>query len=345
LFDGRLRIERGKMVLATWPLTSSNWEMPPWPHTLFRLQRFGVRAPRLRAVGASSAQVSCSRNRWRRFLSIKRSPRRPQPAPATAGASGAAHPAGSRGRLRPPRWRRVGTPARRRHADGAVVLAQVEPLCRGNASWQQLAPTEFNRQRFFSYRAPNNCVSCGYVGRCRARSAISRATLGKDRPSRKGSPRHEFGAWNNGVLSPGCPAARGRLCRRRLVATLAARRPPAVRPRRLERLPRDDLAANASMAADVTDDFHEKQGRSTGRVVLEAGGKQLVVYLKRHFHCRAGWAGWRRFGQQATVPGHAGTPQSGMGKGAKACRFRKSWAAGEFLGPGENCKASSPSRN
>jgi heptose I phosphotransferase len=37
------------------------------------------------------------------------------------------------------------------------------------------------------------------------------------------------------------------------------------------------------MHAAVTDDFHAKQGRSTGRLLLESGGKQLAVYLKRHY--------------------------------------------------------------
>ena len=37
------------------------------------------------------------------------------------------------------------------------------------------------------------------------------------------------------------------------------------------------------MHAKATDDFHEKQGRSTGRFVFEANGTQLVVYLKRHY--------------------------------------------------------------
>jgi heptose I phosphotransferase len=38
------------------------------------------------------------------------------------------------------------------------------------------------------------------------------------------------------------------------------------------------------MALAVTDRFHEKQGRSTGRVVLDGpGGRRLVVYLKRHY--------------------------------------------------------------
>lgn len=37
------------------------------------------------------------------------------------------------------------------------------------------------------------------------------------------------------------------------------------------------------MHARVTDDFHAKQGRSTGRWLLEADGQQLAVYLKRHY--------------------------------------------------------------
>jgi len=37
------------------------------------------------------------------------------------------------------------------------------------------------------------------------------------------------------------------------------------------------------MSLDVTDRFHAKQGRSTGRLILRADGKRLSVYLKRHF--------------------------------------------------------------
>jgi heptose I phosphotransferase len=37
------------------------------------------------------------------------------------------------------------------------------------------------------------------------------------------------------------------------------------------------------MARPVTDRFHAKQGRSTGRLVLEAEGRRLAVYLKRHY--------------------------------------------------------------
>jgi heptose I phosphotransferase len=47
--------------------------------------------------------------------------------------------------------------------------------------------------------------------------------------------------------------------------------------------------ADAIMDVAVTDRFHAKQGRSTGRWVLTAGGERLAVYLKRHY--RLPW--WR----------------------------------------------------
>jgi heptose I phosphotransferase len=43
------------------------------------------------------------------------------------------------------------------------------------------------------------------------------------------------------------------------------------------------------MQAAVTDHFHAKQGRSTGRLILEAEGRRLAVYVKRHY--RLSW--WR----------------------------------------------------
>jgi heptose I phosphotransferase len=45
------------------------------------------------------------------------------------------------------------------------------------------------------------------------------------------------------------------------------------------------------MRADVTDNFHAKQGRSTGRWVLEAADRRLAVYLKRHYRLPF-WTGW-----------------------------------------------------
>jgi len=43
------------------------------------------------------------------------------------------------------------------------------------------------------------------------------------------------------------------------------------------------------LAAAVTDRFHAKQGRSTGRWILHAGEQRMAVYLKRHY--RLSW--WR----------------------------------------------------
>jgi hypothetical protein len=54
-----------------------------------------------------------------------------------------------------------------------------------------------------------------------------------------------------------------------------------------QRSPWPDLAGpgwdERIMAAEVTDDFHAKQGRSTGRLVLDNGTARLAVYLKRHY--------------------------------------------------------------
>jgi heptose I phosphotransferase len=47
--------------------------------------------------------------------------------------------------------------------------------------------------------------------------------------------------------------------------------------------------ADRIMAEPVTDRFHAKQGRSTGRWLVEAEGRRLAVYLKRHY--RLPW--WR----------------------------------------------------
>jgi tRNA A-37 threonylcarbamoyl transferase component Bud32 len=157
--------------LQTWPLVSPRWEMPPLAHLLFRLQRFGVRAPRLRAVGASILSV---------FL-LTEAPATVSFEQAFARASAAkrrrlleqagqlirqVHEAGY---LLPAheRWgRRLGIAAE----DGAVVLAQVEPLERGPEAWQDRAPTEFNRQNFILSRREQWHFLRGYLGRRRLRN-------------------------------------------------------------------------------------------------------------------------------------------------------------------------------
>jgi heptose I phosphotransferase len=87
------------------------------------------------------------------------------------------------------------------------------------------------------------------------------------------------------------------------------------------------------MQADVTDDFNAKQGRSTGRWVLETAGKQLAVYLKRHYELP--W--WHGLG--ATLWPHAdwspGMLERTNLEWARSCGMPvpKVVAAGEFIGP------------
>src|SRR5262245_49360752 len=57
------------------------------------------------------------------------------------------------------------------------------------------------------------------------------------------------------------------------------------------------------MDREVTDDFHTKQGRSTGRVIMQGTEDRLIVYLKRHY--RLPW--WRGL-LAALWPGRGWTP-------------------------------------
>jgi heptose I phosphotransferase len=52
--------------------------------------------------------------------------------------------------------------------------------------------------------------------------------------------------------------------------------------------------ADRIMSVNVTDRFHAKQGRSTGRWVLQAHGQKLSVYLKRHYQLSR-WLGFLAF--------------------------------------------------
>jgi heptose I phosphotransferase len=84
----------------------------------------------------------------------------------------------------------------------------------------------------------------------------------------------------------------------------------------------------------VTDRFHAKQGRSTGRWIMQADGRRLAVYLKRHY--RLPW--WR--GLLALLwPGGAWSPavqewrnlRWAQGQGLPVPR---PVAVGEWIGPG-----------
>jgi heptose I phosphotransferase len=87
------------------------------------------------------------------------------------------------------------------------------------------------------------------------------------------------------------------------------------------------------MAAAVTDRFHAKQGRSTGRWVLHAGNRRLAVYLKRHYQLPR----WR--GLMAAVwPGAAWSPalqewQHLEWARAQGMPVPAPVAVGEYVGP------------
>ncbi len=91
--------------------------------------------------------------------------------------------------------------------------------------------------------------------------------------------------------------------------------------------------AETIMQTGVTDDFHAKQGRSTGRLVLHSAGRELAVYLKRHY--RLPW--WR--GLLATLwPGGAWSPAVQERRHlewaqAQGLPVPRVVAAGELIGP------------
>jgi hypothetical protein len=87
------------------------------------------------------------------------------------------------------------------------------------------------------------------------------------------------------------------------------------------------------MALAVTDRYHAKQGRSTGRLILHAGERRLAVYLKRHYQLPR----WR--GLLAALWPNAGwSPALEEWQHLEWARRRglpvpASVAAGEYIGP------------
>jgi heptose I phosphotransferase len=89
------------------------------------------------------------------------------------------------------------------------------------------------------------------------------------------------------------------------------------------------------MQVEVTDRFHAKQGRSTGRWILHsADGRRLVVYLKRHYQL-----GWWNALLARLWPGGDWSPAMQEANHLEWAREQgvpvpPVVAAGEFLGPG-----------
>ena len=89
----------------------------------------------------------------------------------------------------------------------------------------------------------------------------------------------------------------------------------------------------------VTDDHHAKQGRETGRWILELGNRRLSVYLKRHY-CLPWW-----HGLLATLwPGGAWSPgmrerRNLLEAAGHGLPVPKVVAAGEWIGPHGNLRS------
>jgi tRNA A-37 threonylcarbamoyl transferase component Bud32 len=132
--------------LQIWPACTPAWEIPPLAHTLFRLQRFAVPAPRLLAVGCSAGRV---------FLLAESV----ATDPFVGAFAKASFP------LRTRMLRQAGWIVRQIHeagyhlppgetwecwlgavrSTGGLFLTNAEPLVRSEACWQERAPTEFKR--------------------------------------------------------------------------------------------------------------------------------------------------------------------------------------------------------
>jgi heptose I phosphotransferase len=91
--------------------------------------------------------------------------------------------------------------------------------------------------------------------------------------------------------------------------------------------------ADRILSVAVTDRFHAKEGRSTGRWVLHAGGRQLGVYLKRHYRLP-----WRHGLLAALWPDAGWSPAFQEWRNLEWARGQglpvpRAVAAGEFIGP------------
>jgi tRNA A-37 threonylcarbamoyl transferase component Bud32 len=153
-----------KVVLHAWPGAGAAADIPPLAHTIFRLQRFGVPAPRLLAVGATGTAAHvlmevpqttpfaeafakaefAQRSRWleRAGIVVRK-----------IHEAGYRLPAGHA-------WeRRLGIAV----LTGDVVLASAEPLVCSERTWQETAPAEFNQQSIHLTRSEQLRFLQGYL--------------------------------------------------------------------------------------------------------------------------------------------------------------------------------------
>jgi tRNA A-37 threonylcarbamoyl transferase component Bud32 len=152
------------LTLHTWQHTGSTWEIPELAHTLFRLQRFGVSAPRLCAVGCAGTHVF--------LLTEKPVALRFDQALAKAAVAERTRLLQEAGRvIRQIHEAGYSLPAKESwsrclgvdRTSGAIALVKVEPLQRASASWMERGPAELNRQKIRLTRAEQMRFLRGYL--------------------------------------------------------------------------------------------------------------------------------------------------------------------------------------
>jgi hypothetical protein len=148
-------------------------DMPPIAHTLFRLHRFGVRAPRLLAVCWSDTQAHCVTRVVAGLpfdeACAKASPHRRGQLLLQAGElvrrihdAGYALPFGEN-------WSpRLGVDL----ATDEVVLRRADALERRSTPWQEFAPTELNQQKIHLSRTDRLRFLSGYLRQPRGRRRV-----------------------------------------------------------------------------------------------------------------------------------------------------------------------------
>jgi hypothetical protein len=153
-------------------ITQNNREMPTIAHTLFRLQRFGVAAPRLVALGWSPNQVQVVTRASSAIpfdeACAKASPhQRGQWLHQAGELVRRIHEAGYSLPFGESWSHRLGVTA-----TGDVVLQRVEPLERRSTPWQEFAPTELNHQQIRLSRAERLRFLSGYLQHPRGKRRV-----------------------------------------------------------------------------------------------------------------------------------------------------------------------------
>jgi tRNA A-37 threonylcarbamoyl transferase component Bud32 len=172
--------------LHSWPDAALDGPIPRLAHTLFRLQRFGVPAPRLLAVGGSGTHTHLLAESAKTVPFAEAFAKAPfaERCRWLQDAGAIVRRIHEAGYHLPPgdSWqRRLGV------ADptGAVMLVNVESLPRGNVLWQQLAPVEFSQSDLRLTRTEQLRFLRGYLKKSHERNWLKAILLSRMRAAER----------------------------------------------------------------------------------------------------------------------------------------------------------------